>query len=123
MSLKHAKVSAVADAGESSLVQPSDWNAAHTFDSVSATVDFGGASTGVEDGLVSTTVAATWAEASSVIACTVAPYEADHGAEDVALDGVSAVAANIVAGVGFDIIVSAREGTWGRYTITATGLS
>lgn len=33
MALKHAKTSAVADGGDSSLVQPSDWNADHAVDS------------------------------------------------------------------------------------------
>ena len=41
MSITHAKVSTVPDEGDTSLVQPSDWNHDHVVTISSATVDFG----------------------------------------------------------------------------------
>ena len=41
MAVTHAKVSAVADGGDTDLVQPSDWNADHVIDSI----DFSGGPT------------------------------------------------------------------------------
>lgn len=38
MALKHAKVSAIADGGDTTLVRPSDWNADHTVDAAGLTV-------------------------------------------------------------------------------------
>jgi hypothetical protein len=38
ISLKHAKTSAVADGGDTSLVQPSDWNAEHTLQQATNTI-------------------------------------------------------------------------------------
>jgi hypothetical protein len=52
----------------------------------------------------------------------VTAYSADHDDEDVNLDCVSAITTNINNGVGFDIIASAPEGTWGRYNVTVTGV-
>jgi hypothetical protein len=87
-----------------------------------ATVDFGHASGGEAD-LASITVAAAWVTGSSVIVCTAAGVATpDHDAEDAALEGISAVAANLNEGVGFDVIARAREGSWGRFNINIMGV-
>lgn len=82
-----------------------------------ATVDFGGPG---EDGTATVNVPAPTVAAASKIVCTPAAIAtADHDPEDYAAEGITAYAANIVAGVGFDIIASARTYTWGRYVINA----
>jgi hypothetical protein len=41
----------------------------------------------------------------------------DHDPEDYAIEGIQAVIGQVTAGVGFDIIASCPNGTWGRYNI------
>lgn len=86
------------------------------------TVDFGHAGGGESD-ITSVTVAAAWVTGSSVILCHAAGVATpDHDAEDAALEGISAVAANLNAGVGFDVIARAAGGGWGRYSINIMGV-
>jgi hypothetical protein len=86
------------------------------------TVDFGNASGGEAD-LASVTVAAAWVTDSSVIVCTAAGVATpDHDAEDAALEGIQAVAANLNEGVGFDVIARAPQGSWGRFNINIMGV-
>lgn len=87
-----------------------------------ATVDFGFA-TGLEGDIATVTVSATWVVASSII--TVSPYavaNADHDPEDYAVENITAYAANLASGVGFDIIAAAPRGSWGRYVVNAMGV-
>lgn len=87
-----------------------------------ATVDFGNASGGEAD-IASVTVAASWVTNSSVILCTAAGVATpDHDAEDAALENITALAANLNAGVGFDLIARAAAGSWGRYSINFMGV-
>jgi len=73
-----------------------------------AEVDFGFAS-GNEDGTASVTVAASWVTATSRILCSPAAVAtADHDPDDIMVEGIMAYAANIIAGVGFDILAFAR---------------
>jgi hypothetical protein len=86
------------------------------------TVDFGNANGGEAD-LASVTVAAAWVTDSSVIVCTAAGVATlDHDAEDAALEGIQAVAANLNEGVGFDVIARAPQGSWGRFNINIMGV-
>lgn len=121
MAVTHAKVSAVADSGDTSLVQPSDWNAAHVgaLEVAQATVDFG-ATEGADTASVS--VAATWATSSSIIVCTPGGASADHDAEDALIEGITASVTSITNGVGFTVTAHAPAGTWGRYTINCAGV-
>ncbi len=86
------------------------------------TVDFGHASGGESD-LANITVTATWVTNSSVILCNAAGVTTpDHDGEDAALEGITAVAANLNEGVGFDVIARAPEGSWGRFNINIMGV-
>jgi cation transporter-like permease len=83
---------------------------------VTAEVDFGAQ----EDGTASVTVAAATVTSSSVIvASAFAVATADHDPDDYAVEGITVTAANIVDGVGFDLIASAPRSTWGRYQVAA----
>jgi len=89
---------------------------------VSVDVNFGSASGGEGD-IATATVSASWVGASSKIIC--APFAvatADHDPEDYALEGITAYATNISAGVGFDVIARAPNNTFGTYTIHCMGL-
>jgi len=87
-----------------------------------AVVDFGNAAGG-ESYLASVTVAAAWVADDSVILCNAAGVATpDHDAEDAALEGISAVAANLNEGVGFDVIARAPQGSWGRFNINIIGV-
>jgi len=89
---------------------------------VQALVDFGHASGG-EDFNASVTVAAPWVRADSIITCTVdTKATPDHSGEDALAEGLRAYPSNIVPGIGFDILVSAPDGTWGRYYVNASGV-
>jgi len=82
---------------------------------VQTLVDFG-----VNQDSVTTTVAAAWVTASSVIVCSpMAMATSDHDPEDVYLEELKCYAANIVPGVSFDILTYAPNGTWGRYYVNA----
>lgn len=96
--------------------------AGSTVNASNATVDFGFAN-GDEGDIATVTVTATWVLASSNIICV--PYavaNADHDPEDYAVEGITAYAANLASGVGFDIIAMAPNNTWGRYSINAHGV-
>jgi hypothetical protein len=87
-----------------------------------AVVDFGNAAGG-ESHLASVTVAAAWVADNSVILCNAAGVATpDHDAEDAALEGITAVAANLNEGVGFDVIARAPLGSWGRFNINIIGV-
>lgn len=89
--------------------------------SAQATVDFGHADGG-EDHYARVSVAAAWVTAGHcLVACPAAEATADHEADDVAYEGITAYPTNIEAGVGFDIIAHAPRGTWGRYLINVRG--
>lgn len=83
-----------------------------------ATVDFGN-TPGVEDGVTTVTVASASVGAGSRF--RVAPrYSSaltDHDADDYAAEGISAIIGTVTPGVGFDIIASANDATWGQYNI------
>ncbi len=86
------------------------------------TVDFGNASGGESD-FASVTVAAAWVTGGSVILCHAAGVATpDHDAEDAALENITALAANLNAGIGFDVIARAAGGGWGRYIINLMGV-
>jgi len=85
-------------------------------------VDFGHAAGGESD-LASVTVAAAWVTNGSVILCNAAGVATpDHDAEDAALEGITAIAANLNEGVGFDVIARAPLGSWGRFNINIMGV-
>lgn len=79
-------------------------------------VDFG-----VDGDFVQVTVAATWVNASSVIALTILPHLTDHDPEDVLTEELKCSYGNIVNGVSFDVYVFAPNGTHGRYLIKILG--
>lgn len=81
--------------------------------SVSTVVDFGTTPTD----LVAVNVPASWVSAGSSLQCDIAAG-AGHDPEDVLLEQLRALAANIVAGVGFDVLVHAPYSTHGQYTVT-----
>lgn len=88
---------------------------------VQVTVDFGFAS-GNEDFNATVTVSAPWVGADSRIICLPSGIATtDHDPEDYAMEGITAYPANIIPGVSFDIIVSARNGTFGTYIINVIG--
>lgn len=92
-----------------------------TVRSGSVTVDFGSPHEGGT--AVVTVTGQTWVTADAIITATApAVASADHDAIDAALEGLTCHVGNIVAGTGFDITVSAREGTWGRFTIHWLGI-
>lgn len=64
----------------------------------------------------------SWVTANSFITCKcLGLTTADHTPEDAILEGVRFEINNIVAGVGFDIIGHAPEGTYGKYQIKCLG--
>lgn len=86
------------------------------------TVDFGSASGG-ESPLAFVSVSAPWVTDASVILCNAAGVATpDHDPEDAALEGITAVAANLNEGVGFDVIARAPQGSWGRFNINIIGV-
>lgn len=121
MAVTHAKVSAVADGGDPTLVQPSDWNADHVgaLEVAQATVDFG---TTEGETLATVDVAATWAGATSKITVSLGGASADHDAEDGLIEGIVACVSALDPGVGFTVMAFAPAGTWGRYTINCAGI-
>ncbi len=88
---------------------------------VQITVDFGFAS-GNEDFNAIVTVPAPWIRADSRIICLPSGIATvHHDPEDYAVEGIMAYPANIIPGVGLDIIASAKNGTFG--TLGSSGLS
>ena len=64
----------------------------------------------------------SWVTSDSFINCRVNGLTtADHDAEDAILEGIRFEINNIVAGVGFDIIGHAPDGTYGKYKIKCLG--
>ena len=121
MAVTHKFVSLIPDAGDPTIVQPSNWNDTHdgALETASGTVDFG---TTEGNGDASVFVAATWVTASSIIVISPGAATADHDAEDVLLEQITASVTELTAGVGFTITAHAPYGTWGQYTFNATGL-
>jgi hypothetical protein len=86
-----------------------------------AQVDFGGP---LESDSASVSVAASWVTAGTII--TVSPAGTatpDHDPDDYALEGLAASVANIQPGEGFDIVVTARIGSWGRFNVNWIGIA
>jgi hypothetical protein len=68
------------------------------------------------DGLVTTTVAAPWVTATSIIIVQPAgTATSTHDPDDYGVEGISGYVSNIVPGVGFDLIATARDTTFGKY--------
>jgi hypothetical protein len=121
MAVTHKFVSAIPDSGDTTIVQPSNWNDTHdgALEKASGTVNFG-ATEG--NGDASVTIAATWVTASSVIVVSPGAATADHDAEDALIEGLTASVTALSAGVGFTITAHAPNGTWGQYNFNAVGL-
>jgi len=83
----------------------------------SVTVDFG-FSTGGEGDIATAAVALPAVLVGSKVQLTPC-YSAglDHDPDDYAVEGIQATVGAITAGVGFDVIASARGWTWGRYNV------
>lgn len=65
---------------------------------------------------------ADWVRADSVIVCVPDPDGGgDHGAEDAAVEGVTAVVTYLEPGIGFDLLAVCPGGTWGRYLFNCVG--
>jgi hypothetical protein len=88
----------------------------------SVTVDFGYVS-GEEVDSVTTTVAAAWVAAGTKLVCQpFAVATAEHDPDDYAAEEITAYCTNIVAGVGFDVIAFAPNGSFGKYVIHIIGV-
>lgn len=85
-------------------------------------VDFGFDS-GNEGDIARTTVTGqSWVTADSVILCNpFAGMTVDHSPDDAIVEGLVAYAENLVAGVGFDVVVYAPQNSWGKYLVNVTG--
>jgi hypothetical protein len=121
MAVTHKFVSAIADSGDTTIVQPSNWNDTHegALEKASGTVDFG---TTEGNGDASVSVAATWVTGASIIVVSPGAATADHDVEDALLEQITASVTALSAGVGFTITAHAPNGTWGQYTFNAVGL-
>lgn len=99
---------------------PSDLvNKAYVDRSVTCVLDFGGPA---EDTTAYVEVAAPWASPARPVMCLPHPAgTGDHSAEDYIVEGVTAAAVNLRAGVGFTVAGQAPRGTFGRYLITCAG--
>lgn len=72
---------------------------------------------------VKTITGQSWVAADTFINCKVLGLTSDdHDAEDAILEGVRFEINNIVAGVGFDLIGHAPEGTYGKYKVKCLGI-
>ena len=67
-------------------------------------------------------IAAAWVGASTVLVIKADGRTVDHTAEEALVEGISAVATNIVAGVGFDVIAYSPLGSIGQYRFVAVGV-
>lgn len=86
-----------------------------------ATLNFG--TSNQEDFNASVTVSASWVTASTTVLCNMfAKVTTDHDPDDYVVEGVSAIAGNIVPGVSFDVLGTAPQGTWGRYIVNCIGV-
>jgi hypothetical protein len=65
----------------------------------------------------------SWVATDSVIiANPFAGATDDHSADEVVAEGLTAYIENVVAGVGFDVVAYAPNGTWGDYFINVIGM-
>lgn len=88
---------------------------------VQVMVDFGFVS-GNEDFNAIATVPAPWIRADSRLICLPSGIATvHHDPEDYVVEGITAYPANIIPGVSFEIIVSAKNGTFGTYIINVIG--
>jgi hypothetical protein len=81
-------------------------------------VDFGA----TENALASETVTAAWVTTASRLVASLA-YEstADHDPDDALAEGILVSVGNIIDGVGFDVVLSAPNNTWGKYKVNVIG--
>jgi hypothetical protein len=86
--------------------------------SIAFDVDFGATT----DTTATATVAAAWVAAGTEIVIRPQGDTADHTAEDALIEEVQAVATNLVAGVGFDVIAYSPLGSTGQYRFAAVGV-
>jgi hypothetical protein len=87
----------------------------------SVIVDFGYPSGG-EDFIATTHVENSKITNDCYITCSPSGRSTpDHDAEDAAVDGIHAYAANIIHGNSFDVIAFSDHGSWGRYYINVSG--
>lgn len=85
------------------------------FNSYAAVVDFG---TLASAGNVTQTVTGqTWVSSSMRFIASFFGTTTDHDAEDANLEELKVCVANVVDGVGFDIVAFAPNSTWGRYNV------
>ncbi len=121
MAVTHKFVSAIADSGDTTIVQPSNWNDTHdgALEKATGQIDFGLTE---GNGDASVDVAATWVTASSVIVVSPGSASADHDAEDALIEELKVCVTALNAGVGFTITAHAPWGTWGRYNFNCVGL-
>jgi hypothetical protein len=101
---------------------PGNTGVGATFAIVSGQVDFGCNSGSFgEDDNAFVTIAATGVTSNSKIICQVdcSTSTADHTTDDAVVECLTAYPQNLVAGVGFDVKVSAPFGTWGKYNVIA----
>lgn len=83
-------------------------------------VDFGAAISSTE--ATTTVTGQAWVTASSRILLSAGGEStADHDPEDALIEGVTAIATNLVAGVGFDVIAHSPDGSSGTYRLWAVG--
>lgn len=82
----------------------------------SVTVDFG-PGTGAEETLASVSVPAPAVSATPAVFLSVQGVSPDHDPDDAAVEGVCAYVTSVTAGVGFDVAVTAPDGTWGEYLV------
>jgi hypothetical protein len=134
----HPFVSAIADSGDTSIVQPSDWNANHVVTGLATvaetgayadltgkpalasvgtvTIDFG-----TSGSLATATLTAPWITLSSVLVVSPGGATADHDAEDVLIEQIQASVSAVAAG-SCTVMAFAPAGTWGRYTFNVVGI-
>jgi len=85
-------------------------------------VDFGFDMANEGDIARTTVTGQSWVTSGSVILCN--PFggaTADHGPDDVIVEGLVAYAENLVPGVGFDVVVYAPQNSWGKFLVNVTG--
>jgi hypothetical protein len=91
---------------------------------VRATLDFGrrGPLYFENDEAVTTVTGQPWVTATTKLLCQPAMVAtADHDPDDVWAEEIIAYATNIVPGVGFDVIATCRNCTWGSYLVDVVG--
>lgn len=86
--------------------------------SITFDVNFGATA----DTTATATVAAAWVAAGTEIVIRPQGDTADHTAEEALIEEVQAVATNLVAGVGFDVIAHSPLGSAGQYRFAAVGV-